>query len=322
MKLGVFTPLFGGLKFEAMLEKVKGYGLDCIELGTGNYPGSDHLDLDGLLESAERRNEYLGKIGAAGLSISALSCHGNPVHPNQETARLHHDVFRKTVKLAEKMNVPVVVGFSGCPGDSPEAKRPNWVTCAWPPDYQEILDWQWNDVLVPYWKEQNSFLTDHNVKMALEMHPGFNVYNPETLLKLRDAAGPQIGANLDPSHLFWQGIDIPTAIKRLGKDDAIFYFHAKDTAIDKLNTAENGVLDVKGYGRLAERSWIFRSVGWGHDQVYWREVISALRTVGYDYVLSIEHEDALASSDEGLRKSVEFLKDVILREQPAQMWWA
>ena len=322
MKLGVFTPLFGGLKFEAMLEKVKGYGLDCIELGTGNYPGSDHLDLDGLLESADRRDEYLGKIKAAGLSISALSCHGNPVHPNQETARLHHEVFRKTVMLAEKMEIPVVVGFSGCPGDSDDAKLPNWVTCAWPPDFQEILDWQWNDVLIPYWKEQNSFLADRNVKMALEMHPGFNVYNPETLLKLREAAGPQIGANLDPSHLFWQGIDIPTAIKRLGKDDAIFYFHAKDTAIDKQNTAENGVLDVKGYGRLAERSWIFRSVGWGHDQVYWREVISALRTVGYDYVLSIEHEDALASSDEGLRKSVEFLKDVILREQPAQMWWA
>ncbi|HEY6333614.1 MAG TPA: sugar phosphate isomerase/epimerase, partial [Blastocatellia bacterium] len=153
MKLGVFTPLFGGLKFEAMLEKVKSYGLDCIELGTGNYPGSDHLDLDGLLESADRRDEYLGKIGAAGLSVSALSCHGNPVHPNQETAHLHHDVFRKTVRLAQKMNVPVVVGFSGCPGDSVEAKRPNWVTCAWPPDYQEILDWQWNDVLIPYWKE-------------------------------------------------------------------------------------------------------------------------------------------------------------------------
>jgi sugar phosphate isomerase/epimerase len=322
MKLGVFTPLFGKLKFEQMLEKVKSYGLDCIELGTGNYPGNDHLDLDGLLNNTSRQKEYLKKITDAGLSISALSCHGNPVHPNKETAGEHHEIFRKTVLLAEQLGVPVVVGFSGCPGDSPEAKHPNWVTCAWPPDFMQILDWQWNDVLIPYWKEQNKFLAQHGIKVALEMHPGFNVYNPETLLRLRSAAGEQIGANLDPSHLFWQGIEIPAAIKRLGRDNAIFYFHAKDTAIDKQNTAENGVLDVKSYARLADRSWIFRSVGWGHDLVYWREVISALRTAGYDYVLSIEHEDALASSDEGLRKSVEFLKEVILREQPAEMWWA
>ncbi|HKV41318.1 MAG TPA: sugar phosphate isomerase/epimerase [Blastocatellia bacterium] len=322
MRLGVFTPLFGNLGFEDMLEKVKEYGLDCIELGTGNYPGNDHLDLDGLLESASRRAEYLKKVSGAGLAISALSCHGNPVHPNTDLAKKHHDTFRKTVLLAEAMEVPVVVGFSGCPGDSAGAKNPNWVTCAWPPDYLEILDWQWNEVLIPYWIEQNKYLADHGIKMALEMHPGFNVYNPETLLRLRSAAGPQIGANLDPSHLFWQGIEIPTAIKRLGRDNAIFYFHAKDTSIDKQNTAENGVLDVKSYARLVERSWIFRSVGWGHDMVYWREVISALRTVGYDYVLSIEHEDALASSDEGLKKSVEFLKEVVLREQPAQMWWA
>lgn len=322
MKLGVFTPLFGKLTFDEMLSKVRGYGLDCIELGTGNYPGNDHLDLDGLLNNSSRQKEYLSKIAAAGLSISALSCHGNPVHPNKGLAAQHHEVFRKTVLLAEQLEVPVVVGFSGCPGDSPEAKHPNWVTCAWPPDYLEILDWQWNEVLIPYWTEQNAFLAEHGIRIALEMHPGFNVYNPETLLRLRAAAGNQIGANLDPSHLFWQGIEIPAAIKLLGRENAIFYFHAKDTAIDKQNTAQNGVLDVKSYARLADRSWIFRSVGWGHDLVYWREVISALRTVGYDYVLSIEHEDALASSDEGLRKSVEFLKEVILREQPAEMWWA
>ncbi|MGH9764343.1 MAG: sugar phosphate isomerase/epimerase family protein, partial [Blastocatellia bacterium] len=207
MKLGVFTPLFGKLKFEQMLEKVKAYGLDCIELGTGNYPGSDHLDIDALLDNSARQKEYLKKIADAGLSISALSCHGNPVHPNRETAHEHHEIFRKTVLLAEQLGVPVVVGFSGCPGDSPEAKHPNWVTCAWPPDFMEILDWQWNEVLIPYWTEQNKFLAEHGIRVALEMHPGFNVYNPETLLRLRSAAGEQIGANLDPSHLFWQGIE-------------------------------------------------------------------------------------------------------------------
>ncbi len=322
MKLGVFTPLFGNLKFEQMLEKVARFGLDSIELGTGNFPGSDHIDLDALLEDERLATGYLKQVESAGLSISALSCHGNPVHPDRELAARHHETFQKTVLLAERMGVPVVNTFSGCPGDSPTAKYPNWVTCAWPPDFLTVLEWQWNEVLIPYWKEQNEFLDRHRINVGLEMHPGFNVYNPETALRLRAAAGPRIGVNLDPSHLFWQGIDIPTAIKRLGGEGAIFHFHAKDTSIDRANTAENGVLDVKSYARLRERSWLFRSVGWGHDLVTWREIVSALRTVGYDYVMSIEHEDALASSDEGLAKSIEFLKEIVLREQPAEIWWA
>jgi sugar phosphate isomerase/epimerase len=322
MKLGVFTPLFGKLKFEEMLERVKGFGLDCIELGTGNYPGCDHLDLDALLEDSRLREDYLKRVESAGLSISALSCHGNPVHPDPEIAASHHETFRKTVVLASLMGVPVVNTFSGCPGDGPAAKYPNWVTCSWPPDFLKVLDYQWDEVLIPYWREQNELLEKHNINVGLEMHPGFNVYNPETALRLREAAGPRIGVNLDPSHLFWQGIDIPTAIKALGRAGAIYHFHAKDTSIDKQNTAANGVLDVKSYARLADRSWLFRSVGWGHDLVAWREIVSALRTVGYDYVMSIEHEDALASVDEGLGNSITFLREVMLREQPAQMWWA
>ena len=322
MKLGVFTPLFGDLKFEEMLEKVARFGLDSIELGTGNFPGSDHLDLDALLGDDRLVAGYLKRVESAGLSISALSCHGNPVHPDTDLAARHHETFQKTVLLAERMGVPVVNTFSGCPGDSPAAKYPNWVTCAWPPDFLTVLEWQWNEVLIPYWIEQNEFLDKRGINVGLEMHPGFNVYNPETALRLRASAGPRVGVNLDPSHLFWQGIDIPTAIKRLGREGAIFHFHAKDTSIDRANTAENGVLDVKSYARLGERSWLFRSVGWGHDLVAWREIVSALRTVGYDYVMSIEHEDALASSDEGLAKSIAFLKEIVLREQPAEIWWA
>ena len=160
---------------------------------------------------------------------------------------------------------------------------------------------------------------DHGVTVALEAHPGFLVYNVDTMLKLRAATGPAIGINFDPSHLFWQGVDIPAAIRSLG--DCIFHVHAKDLAFDRQNVAVNGVLDAKSYRRMNERSWLFRSVGWGHDALVWKQIVSALRLSGYDHVVSIEHEDALLSIDEGLRAAVELLSRVVLTEPPADPWW-
>ena len=202
------------------------------------------------------------------------------------------------------------------------AKYPNWVTCPWPEDYLEILDYQWNQVLIPYWKEASAYAQSHGVKkIAFEMHPGFCVYSPETLMKLRDAVGPIIGANFDPSHLIWQGVDPVAAIRYLG--DAIYHFHAKDTKIDPINAARTGVLDTKHYSDEIHRSWIFRTVGYGHDAQWWRDVISNLRLVGYDGAISIEHEDSLMSVDEGLRKAVEFLKDTLIYEPlPKSISWA
>ena len=221
--------------------------------------------------------------------------------------------FQNAVLLAEKLGVDTVVTFSGCPGGSPVDRTPNWVTCPWPDDFLGILDYQWNQVLIPYWKEQAAFAQAHGIKkIAFEMHPGFCVYNPETLLKLRAAVGDIIGANFDPSHLIWQGMDPVTVIREMG--DAIFHVHAKDTRIDKANTAKNGVLDTKSYADEINRSWIFRSVGYGNDALYWKDIISALRMVGYDYAISIEHEDSLMSQNEGLQKAVEMLKSVIVFE--------
>ena len=229
--------------------------------------------------------------------------------------------FRNAVLLAEKVGVDTVVAFSGCPGGCAEDKTPNWVTCPWPDDFLAILEYQWNEVLIPYWKEAGAFAEAHGVKIAFEMHPGFCVYNPETLMKLRAAVGPVIGANFDPSHLVWQGIDAVAAIRYLG--DAIYHFHAKDTKIDALNTARIGVLDTKHYSDEVNRAWVFRSVGYGHDMQWWRDVVSNLRLVGYDKVRSIEHEDSLTSIDEGLSKAVAFLKDAILfDEKPGKMSWA
>lgn len=319
MKLGVFTALFGGLTLDQVIEKVTAAGLDAIEIGTGAYPGSAHIDVEGLLGSKSKARAYRQKIADAGLTISALSCHGNPVHPDKAFAKSHDDVFKKTVRLAEALGVGVVNTFSGCPGDSDGSRFPNWVTCPWPPDYLKILEWQWDRKVIPYWTKANGFAADHGVRVALEAHPGFVVYNVETALRLRAAAGKQIGVNFDPSHFFWQGVDVPAAIAALGK--AIFHFHAKDVALDRSNVRINGVLDAKSYVHMAQRSWLFRTVGWGHGAGDWAEIVSALRLIGYDHVVSIEHEDALASVDEGLTNAVRFLRPLILREQPAEAWW-
>ncbi len=319
MKVGVFTALLADLSLDQVISKLTALGIHTVELGTGNYPGDPHCKLS-MLEDPKALGEFKEKLKDHGITITALSCHGEPLHPNPETARKNQETSRRTILLAEKLGVPVVVDFSGCPGDGPDAKNPNWVTCAWPPHFGDILKWQWEEKVIPYWKERAKFAADHGVKIALEMHPGFVVYSPETMLRLRAEAGPNLGANFDPSHLFWQGIDPIAAVRVLG--DAIFHVHAKDTQIYSYNLPKTGVLDTKKYTDERNRAWIFRTVGYGHGAEWWGEFISTLKMYGYDYVLSIEHEDSLMSAEEGLTKAVAFLQNIVIREKPGAAYWA
>ena len=321
MKIGVLTVVYQDLPLEAALDRLVAMKVQSVELGTGNYPGNAHCDPAALLADGAAARQLRDAVHSRGLTISALSCHGNPLHPDLEVARSAHATWVDTVRLAQELEIGVVNTFSGCPGDREGARGPNWVTCAWPPEYAEILEWQWQSCAIPYWREQCEFAREHGVRIALEMHPGFLVYNPETLLALRDATGPELGANLDPSHLFWQGIDPIAAIRMLGDAGALFHVHAKDTYVDRDNVRRNGVLDTKRYDRVADRAWTFRTVGFGHDEQTWREIVSALRVAGYDDVISIEHEDILLSRDEGLGRAVEFLRRLVPREAPAEAWW-
>ena len=321
MKLGVFTTLLSNLSLEESLKYFKSLGIEAVEIGCGGYPGNAHANPEILLNDAKALDTFKGLIKEYDVQISALSCHGNPVHPDKATAKYFDDSIKNTILLAEKLDIHQINTFSGCPGDSETSKYPNWVTCPWPDDFGKILDWQWNDVLIPYWKDAVEFSKAHGVdKIAFEIHPGFCVYNTDTMLRIREAVGPEIGANFDPSHLIWQGMEPVAVIRALG--DAIFHVHAKDTKMDKYNTARTGVLDTKPYGDEINRSWIFRSVGYGNDEVYWKDIVSNLRLVGYDHVLSIEHEDSLMSQNEGLSKAVEMLQRVLIKENPAEMWWA
>ena len=330
MKLAVLENLYAAKPLEESLATLKELGVKAVEVGAGGYPGKAHCDPALLLADPLLYDSFKATFEKFGIEIVALACHGNPLHPDAATAAAYDSDFRNAILLAEKMGIKTIIGFSGCPGDSEGSKYPNWVTCPWPEDFLAILEWQWNEKLIPYWAEMAKFALDHGVEhIAFEMHPGFCVYNPETLLKLRaavsavagEAVGNVLGANFDPSHLIWQGMDPVAAIREL--KGVIYHFHAKDTKIDKYNTAKNGVLDTKHYSDELGRAWVFRTVGFGNDASYWRDIISNLRLCGYDGALSIEHEDSVMTIDEGLKKAIAFLAPMVMEEdKPLTMSWA
>ena len=321
MKLGVFAVLFAQKPFEEALDYIAEKGLEAVEIGTGGYPGNAHCDPDALLADAGKLKAFKQAVESRGLIISALSCHSNPLHPQKALAQADDAVIRKTIELANRLEVPVVNTFSGCPGDHEDAKYPNWPVAPWPNDYQDILKWQWEQKVIPYWSDINKVATDAGIKIGLELHGGFSVHSPATMLRLREATGEAIGANLDPSHMWWQGIDPVQAIRILGRAGAIHHFHAKDTTIDPVNVNMHGITDMQSYTQMLDRAWQFRSVGFGHDLKTWADIISELRLVGYDYVVSIEHEDGLMSVEEGFSKAVQNLQQVLIREPLGEMWW-
>lgn len=321
MKIGVVANVLQDKPLAEALKIFKEMGIEQIEPGCGGFAGKAHVNPEHLLADPAALENFRQTIEDSGMTISALSCHGNPVHPDAANAEEYHEDMCHTVQLAEKLGIDTITCFSGCPGDCDTSRYPNWVTCAWPDDNLEILKYQWNKVLIPYWKNFVKIARDCGVnKIAFELHPGFCVYNVDTLKRLREAVGPEIGVNFDPSHLLWQGMD-PVAVIRAFKG-MIYHVHAKDVRIDKYNTAINGVLDTKHYSDEAHRSWIFRTVGYGNDASYWKGIFSELRKVGYDGTISIEHEDSLMNRMEGLQHAVNMVKSCAFFGQTSGMWWA
>ncbi len=320
MKIGSFNINFYDRGFEEALDAVKKSGCEAVELGCGGFIHKKHIDPAQLVADEKKRTAMVQAVEQRGLFISALSCHANLAHPDKDFADRHRKDFRDAVKLAGLIGVERVITFAGCPGTSSHDKHPSWITCPWPDYFTEALRYQWEEVLIPLWKEEVVYARKNGVnRICLEMHPGDAVYNPEKLLKLREAVGEEIGCNFDPSHLFWQGIDPTAAVRALG--ECIYHVHAKDSRVEPLVAQVNGVLDNKPYNQEAQRSWLFRTVGYGHDYAFWKSFVSTLRMVGYDDVLSIEHEDSLMSGEEGLRKAVSFLKEVLIAEPRGAMWW-
>jgi len=321
MKIGIVANILQDKPFAEALSYFREMGIQTIEPGCGGYAGKAHINPAILLANSRKLEELKKTVADSGLTISALSCHGNPIHPDQDIAATDDADMRNTVRLCNELGLNTITCFSGCAGDCPDSKYPNWVTCSWPDDYLKILDYQWNEVLIPYWKEFIAFAKEHGVtRIALELHPGFMVYNSETLKRLRAAVGAEIGVNFDPSHLIWQGMNPVAVIREL--QEAIYHVHAKDVKVDPINTAANGILDTKHYSDELNRSWIFRTIGYGNDAAYWKSIFSTLRAIGYNGAVSIEHEDSLVNRFEGLDKAIKVIKDCLIFEEKAEMWWA
>jgi len=310
--IGVFDPVYADLSIDEMLDRVTALGLEVMEIGTGGYPDNKHCPLDELVADPAKAKAWQKKFTDRNIQVATLSCHGNPLHPDAMHAAKDRDTFRKTVLLAEMLGVKVIVGFSGCPGGAPTDTQPNWITYRWPPEYAVALDWQWKEKVVPYWKEAAKFAREHGIhRLALEMHPNFVVYNPRTLIRLREAVGEEIGANNDLSHLFWQGCDPVEVIHFLGKQGAIYHAHMKDTVFFPDNVNRYGVLNFSFEANdLALASETFRAVGYGHSASLWKFVIQAYMDVGYEGVLSIENEDPILSGPVGVERAAYVLKNV------------
>jgi DNA-(apurinic or apyrimidinic site) lyase len=294
-------------------------GVDAVELGAGGLIGADHIDRGHLLDDEGAQAELRAELDEHGLDLCGLAVHDNPLHPDEERQRRVDEETRETIRLASQLGVDRIITFSGLPAGSPDDSTPNWVTFPWPQEHAEARDYQW-EVATEYWSDLGAFADDHDVDIAIEMHPNMMVYDPVGMVELRERTHERVGANLDPSHLWWQGIDIPKAIRYLADHDAIHYVHAKDVRVYDSNAEIGGVLDNKDFGREEERAWMFRSVGYGHDEDAWRDIISTLRLVGYDDVLSIEWEDGLAEPTEGLEKAVDMLQDGLLRKEADVDW--
>jgi len=307
MKIGMITDSVGALDFDAMLALSARLGLDTLEFGCGNWSSAPHLDRAALLADAGRRRDFLSRIAGQGLAISALNCSGNQLHPGED-GRAHDKVVRETIELAGQLGVDRVVLMSGCPA-APGDSYPNWITVEWPLEVRKVLQYQWDDVLIPYWLDLVAFAHARGIrKLCIELHGQQNVYNVRTLLRLRDAVGETVGANYDPSHLMWMGADPIAAIRALGP--AIYHVHAKDTRIDPAIAGLHSTIETIPGDRFQERSWNYVTLGYGHGEAWWAEFMATLAAVGYDDVLSIEHEDFMMSPVEGMEKSVALLDRV------------
>jgi sugar phosphate isomerase/epimerase len=307
MKIGLLTDSLPNMSLEAMLAAAAELGLGLLEFGCGNWSPAPHLNLDQLLESESARREFTAKLAAHGMTISALNCSGNPLFPGVEGQR-QHEVTVKTFRLAKLLGVDRIVMMSGLPGGPGDA-NPNWIVTEWPQECRTILKYQWDECVVPYWRKLVVEAKNHGIrKICLELHGAQSVYSPRTLTRLRNAVGDLVGANYDPSHPIWMGADPLAAVRALG--DAIYYVHAKDTRIETIPAGIDGVLETAPADQVAARSWNYVTLGFGHGEQWWREFCATLRMVGYDDVLSIEHEDALIDPLEGVRKSVALLRNV------------
>ena len=307
MKLGFVSDSLGGIAFDDLLDHAARMGVSGVEVNTGGWSTAPHFDLAAMKASATARKDFAKAFESRGLEIIALNANGNPLHPTQPR---QGECLKDTIRIAGELGIKTVCTMSGLPAGREGDLMPNWVVSSWPPETQTILKYQWEEKLLPYWTEIAALARENGVeKIALELHGSQCVYNVPSLLKLRQAVGPVVGANLDPSHLFWMGADPLVAAQALG--EAVFHVHAKDTMLNAPVQATTSLLENGSLMDISARSWSYITLGFGHGEEWWRQFCYRLRMAGYDGWLSVEHEDVMLNSLEGLEKSVALLQGVV-----------
>ena len=303
MELALYTDSVPDVTFEEALDLAADVGAAGIEIAAGGQSPAPHMRIDELLADDDKLGRFRAAFASRGLSIAALNCSSWALHPLRGVS--HAGVIRRTIELAGRLDVRKIVTMSGCPGDGPGATTINWIWYPWPEDAVALRERQWDEA-IPFWREMAGRAADCGIdRIAFELHPLHLVYNVPSFLRMRDAIGPILGINLDPSHLFWQQMDPLAVIHALG--DAVHHVHLKDTQLVPDQLALAGVLDQRPFDDPANRAWTFRTVGVGHDRAFWSSFIAALRSVRYDDVLSIENEDPYQPAEEGVRQAAGFI---------------
>ncbi|HHN4449471.1 sugar phosphate isomerase/epimerase [Klebsiella michiganensis] len=307
MKLALCTDVLAGLAFPEMLDRVKQYGIEGVEMTAGGWSPCPHVKTEELLASPAALAAFRGEMEKRGMEIVALNCSGNPLAPGA-LGEKHTASSYRTVELAAKLGVKKIVMMSGLPGGGPDDKIPNWITStvSWPDYMPGVIDYQWNEVAIPWWQAFTRHAAEHGIEqIALEEFPSQLVYNPSTLLRLREAVGDIIGMNLDPSHLIAMGADPIAAARKL--EGVIYHVHGKDARIERGLADVDGLLEYQPVTQTKTRTWNYVAVGCGQDLKWWKEFFSVLRMTGYNGYVSLEMEDLTMSVEAGLRTSIDAL---------------
>ena len=324
MKLGAYTACLHDKPLPEALAVLRDLGLDSAEVNSGGFLPAPHVPVEQLRASATARDDYLGQFADAGITLTALNCNGNPLHPDEEVRDKHGQDVLDAIELGALLGVRRVVTMSGLPAAEAAGTLPAWSVLPWDSAYLDARDYQWDEVALPYWRDVQARAADADVKVCIEMHPHNIVYNPATMLRLAtEIDATHVGAEMDPSHLMWQQIDPIAAVQHLGK--LVYNAAAKDI---RMNDAAriNGVLDDR-FGRVGQddpgavslggrytlsrwpeqSSWDFVAVGRGHDTAWWGRFLAALEAVDPDMAVNIEHEDQELDQLEGLRSAAQTL---------------
>jgi sugar phosphate isomerase/epimerase len=319
LKLGVIALNLMNFEFEAGLDYAQRLGLQAIEVGgLGLWPRK-YCDPDRLLRDKGEVERWLDAFASRNLQISALGGHGAPLSPDKKAAAEYSRQFRQACKLAELAGIKRMTLLAGLPEGAEGDTAPNWVTFVEFPFLRDTLAWQWEKRLLPYWREHGKIARDHGLTLCFEMHGGDLVYNPVTFMRLRDEIGPVAACNFDTSQMWFQGIDPVEALFVLGS--SVKHVHAKDTVIHDPLARTRGLMDSTSMEQPGNRAWSYTIPGWGHGEMDWRNIVTALQLIGYDHVLSLEMECEFMELHEGLEKAVAFLSPIVLKQPTTKKWW-